>query len=667
MAKKQFLDMDGVKALKTGLQGEVGRRTSGLLLPFDCIESNAGATTSTAMPTAGNYRVAWVPELKAFRAISGGGRTLVSYPPTARPQFTVESIDHLGDEYGDGPMPYPTEELKGTDASMDSGLMATAPLDLWAELLPSKVVRRDTGAEVDFKALGLRIYGTWEDSRMSTTGNHTARWCNVVFTDREITLQEFENVADWRTWYSGNFKHNSNLYDIPAGATVSILNHWGEAPRYIHSKWDSSTVYTNTDVLLAAALLCKQNAKIYDYTLRNDIEERKGIGVTPEDMDRLMPGYQYGLDMLDRWESLGAEQYNGRSIAGNIDSRLATEMPQRFPSHDLSECTAVSNYPPTFTYNGLGPTPVTEIAPVDIGNAESLSYFGTDRVVSLPRLRMPMLHTAESAFAGDKSLTTLSILGDDAVNAGKPYSLPRLTTVRGMFEKCHSLIAIPYIEAMALTNLNLFANQCYSLVAAPWLETGNVTNMQAAFANCFSMASVPAYDTKKVTNFRLAFYYCKSLRSLPGLDFRSATTVNQMCHLCCTMEHTGDINTSICTDFSRAFYDCRNLRRVESIDLSAATVTTNMFYGCSKLDYLVITGFPSGTCTLDLSGLTAWGTTEGGKLSMAASTDALLLRVMEGGGVLTLRIPSATYTRWKGQIPELDEYMSEANITVVKV
>ncbi len=665
MAKK-FLDMDGVKALKTGLQGEVTRRTSGLLLPFDCIESNAGATVSTAMPVAGNYRVAWVPELKAFRAISGGGRTLVSYPAGARPQFTVESIDHLGDEYGDGPLPYPTEELKATDASMDSGLMATAQLDLWAELLPSKVVRRDTGAEVDFKALGLRIYGTWEDSRMSGAG-HTARWCNVVFTDREITLEEFERVADWHTWYSGTFKHNSSLYDIPAGATVTILNHWGEAPRYIHTKWEGSTVYADTNVLLSAALLNKQNAMIYNYTLQEELEEREGIGVTPGDLDRLMPGYQYGLDMLQRWESLGRDQYKGRSIAGNIDSRLATEMPERFPSHDLSACTEVSNYPPGFTYSTLFPSPVREIAPVDVGKVESLSYFGTDGVVSLPRLRMPMLHTAESAFAGDKSLTTLSILGDEAVTSGKAYALKHLTTVRGMFEQCHSLIAIPYFEAVALTNLNLFANQCHSLLAAPWLETANVTNMQGAFANCYSMASVPAYDTKKVTTFRIAFYYCKSLRSLPGLDFRSATTVYSMCRLCYTLEHAGDINTGVCTDFTGMFHDCRNLRRVESIDLSAATVTTNIFYGCSKLDYLVITKLPKNVCTLDLSGLTAWGTTEVGKQSMEACIDALTERIMRQPGVLTLKIPSDTYGRWEGQIPQLDEYMADANITVVKV
>lgn len=645
------------------------RFLAGYILPFDgFIEDSEAypAQSKKKWPHITPFKVVWVKDLKAFWFLSGGLTTLVNYPADQRPSFVVKSIDHLGDEFGDGPCPYPTEELTPTDETIDSGLMANAPLDIWCEVLPDKVVNRTTGAEVDFSTLGLHCYGTWEDSRMN--GSSTSRWLNVIFTDRIITYEKFERQVDWKTWYFGNFKHNSDLYDVPVGATVTILNYIGKTEEVLHEFWDAGDAYKTPEILnKETPLLCKEDGYIYRINYETeDIERVRPFMIGSKNMEAINPGYEYGVKLQERFNKLtDVTSFDGRGIAANIDYRLATEMPEKMPALDLSKCTTVKNYPPSFTYSGLGYNRVKEIQQVDLRNAGTLSRFGSCECTSLPRLHLPNLKNGNEAFATNSSLTTLSVLGDEYITGKDECYLPTLSYAVSMFEGCFSLVAAPYLNTPALTNMNKMFNRCFSLVAAPWIITDNVTNMSYAFVNCLSMASCPAYTTTKCTNFSCMFYNCKSLRHLPNLNFANGTTLKSICTNCVSLESAGDINAPKCTDFAQLFQSCSSLRRIESIQLDAATTTTNMFHLCPKIDYLVIKSFPKAAMTLYFDGLVSWGTTDSGKWSMIESSKALTARTATT--TCTLRLPTATYNRWKEYVPTLDTMLTNAHITLVKI
>ena len=664
MAKKKFLDLDGAKALKTGMTGTVGKLTTGLLLPFDGIlEDTHGVNqmmSGIRVPAGESPRIVWVPKLQAFRALTGGEHMFEAYPAEEAPVLPVASVDYFTDKYKIITF-CQTEELQFSAETISTKPM---PVDMWMEIKPSKVVRRDTGAEVDTDALGLRVYAGLEDCRWASP---TSIWLYPFFATREVTLAEFEAVGDWPTWLQENFALTAQ-YAVPAGATVKILNKWGTRQLTLFDTWSGDAVYKDTASLERLGLLCKEDSTVYRCS-GGTLTPTEQIGISLKDMEHIHPGYEYGRHILRRWESVSDKtEYNGERFTCPSDKRLVTELPERLPALDLSQCTTVNSYPVFVNLDKC--SPIREMAAVDLSNAEAVHAIGQPLMVTIPALDMGNVKDGTSAFNGLTSAVGISVFGAQNKDRGSGDSrqkLPELTIAQSMFQGCRSLTGLPAMETPKLTNMNSFAHTCRSIQSAPWMDTGNVTTMRAVLCACMSMAYVPAWDTSKVTDFFCAFYNCRSLLRFPRWSLASAQSVNAMCSGCVSLEEAGELNTTVCKDFVNLFANCKNLRKVESVDLGAATTTTSMFAGCAKLDYIVFAKLPMGTCTLDLSGLTAWGTTDAGKQSMEKCADALIERVGEGEGILTMRIPTATYARWQAAFSDLDGYMAEANVTVVKL
>lgn len=661
MAKKKFLDINGATALKEGMAWHVGKLTTGLILPFDGVETLGESDFTIGESAPEGARIVWVPDGGGFRAMTGGGRELMALPTAEQPEFTVESIADIENPA----LPWPTVELTPTAQSMASGLMAGRSLtyDQWIEVKASRVVRRSDGSEVDAEELGLRIYGSWEDFRHL---GFNCPWFYPFFTTREVTYEEFSRVGDWHAWFAQNFAATTE-FTIPAGATVRQVSRLGTVGRVMYRAFAGSVPYRAV-VSGAAAyrLVDRGTGKVYRYdATAADLVADGQIGVGPAELATIHPGHEYGKRLMERWEQMTDKtSFDGDSFSDPRDMRLVDEMPQRMPALDLSKCTSISNYPPASQFEI---SPVKEMAWVDTSAAQEIHYFGSDGMVTLPAICFGKVKDAFRAFRSNTVMTTVSMYGARGSDGYISTDIPELETFENAFGGCKSLVAAPSVKAPKLTNPKSMFNQCYSLVTAPWMDADNFTTMRAVFANCFSLANVGAWNTAKATDFYCALYMCKSLRAVPRWTFVKALNVGAMCQGCVSLEEAGELNTVVCTNFTRLFDGCKNLRRVESIDLSAATVTTLMFQGCAKLDYMVFAKLPLGTCTLDLSGLTAWGTTEEGKKSMVASAEAIIERALEGEGTLTLRIPTATYDRWKGVVPELDGYMAEANVTVVKL
>lgn len=661
MAKKKFLDLDGAKALKNGLTGTVGKLTTGLLLPFDGIETLAGASVSAGNSAPADARIVWVPDDGEFRASTGGGRELVALSEDEQPEFEVESIA----EFETPTLPWPSIELTPTAQSMSTGLMAGRSLmrEQWIEVKATKVIRRDTGEEVDAEALGLRIYGAWEDLREK---GFSALWFYPFFTTREVTYEEFSKVGDWHAWFSTNFAATTE-FTIPAGARVRQISRLGTVGRVMYRTFACDAPYKAITADETAYRLVDRNTGIvYRYDASSeDLVEAGQIGVGPSELDTIHPGHEYGKRLMERWASMSDKtSFDGAKFAAPMDVRLAEEMPQRMPALDLSKCTSISRYPPR-PHSDI--PAVRELAWIDTSSAEAISSIGGESVVYLPALNFSKVKNAYRAFRSNIVMTTISMHGARGSDGYISTDLPELESLQEAFAMCKSLVAVPSVIAPKLTNLNGLCNGCYSLVTAPWVDADRVTNMRAVFAGCYSLANIGAWNTSKGTDFFCTFYNCRSLRIMPRWTFASAQSVNAMCQGCVSLEEAVELNTAVCTNFVNLFQGCKNLRRVESIDLSAATSTGSMFSGCAKLDYIVFAKLPMGTCTLDLSGLTAWGTTDAGKQSMEKSTEALLERAFEGEGTLTMRIPAATYARWQAAFSDLDGYMAEANVTVVKL
>ncbi len=661
MAKKKFLDMEGVAALRRGMKAEAQKLTGGLLLPFDGVEAKGDAfVVAGGVPAGAGFRVVWVPEDGGFRAITGGEEALLPLARGEQPEFTVESVADIED----GSLPWAITELTPTAASMSAGLMAGRDLyrEQWIEVEASRVVRRDTGAEVDAAAMGLRIYGAWEDLRAK---GFPSLWFYPFFTTREVGYAEFDTAGDYQAWLAETCPETTE-YMIPAGATVRQTNRLGRSGRVMYGSFPGMEAYAGVASGSGPRVVDRGTGMVWRYdTASGTLVEDGQIGVGSAEIDRIHGGHAYGMSLARRWEKVADKSvWDAGRLMAQMDVRKDDRLPERMPALDLSGCRMISCYPPS-PHSEV--SAVKEMAWVDTVSAVKIQNIGGNGMVSVPALDFGKVKDAYRAFRSNTVMTTVSMHGVRDSDGYIGTDLPALTTLEEAFAKCKSLLGVPSVKAPNVTNFRGMCNQCYSLVTAPWFETGKATTLRGVFANCFSLANVGAYETGACTDFSTALYMCKSLGRMPRWTFAKATTVNSMCAGCRSLEHAGELDTGNATDFTKLFFGCVNLREVEGIELESATKTDQMFYGCSKLDRLTLRSLPTGSCTLDFSGLTAWGTTEAGKATMSASAEAVIERALESEGTLTLKIPAATWGRWKAAVDDLEGYMAEASVTVVTV
>ena len=95
------------------------------------------------------------------------------------------------------------------------------------------------------------------------------------------------------------------------------------------------------------------------------------------------------------------------------------------------------------------------------------------------------------------------------------------------FENCHKLTIIPDIfnDCYLIMPSNMF-DGCHSLRHLPWLNFGEETTFSFMFKDCRSITTIPEYDFSSATHVDRMLKNCVNLKSLPLLDFSNVTNIN---------------------------------------------------------------------------------------------------------------------------------------------
>ena len=193
-------------------------------------------------------------------------------------------------------------------------------------------------------------------------------------------------------------------------------------------------------------------------------------------------------------------------------------------------------------------------------------------MIAIPLLNTVSITNISGMFNYCYSLITIPLLNTASV-----------TNMSNMFNYCHSLTAIPLLDTSKVINMSYMFNCCYSLKTIPLLNTASVTNMSNMFKNCYSLTTIPLLNTASVTNMNNMFNYCHSLKTIPLLDTSNVTSIAGMFQNCYSLTTIPLLDTSKITNMSNMFNCCYSLKIIPLLDTSKVTNIYNMFYYCRSL------------------------------------------------------------------------------------
>jgi surface protein len=101
-----------------------------------------------------------------------------------------------------------------------------------------------------------------------------------------------------------------------------------------------------------------------------------------------------------------------------------------------------------------------------------------------------------------------------------PYSVGNLKFGYSDFEYA------PYIDVY--TNVSFLFDNCHKLINIPYLDTSDVRYMHYMFQNCSSLTTIPQLNTSSVIDMSGMFSGCTSLTSIPQLDTSNAISMDCM-------------------------------------------------------------------------------------------------------------------------------------------
>ena len=135
--------------------------------------------------------------------------------------------------------------------------------------------------------------------------------------------------------------------------------------------------------------------------------------------------------------------------------------------------------------------------------------------------------------------------------------LPDLTSIKGMFESCHLLTYVPFLNTPKCTDFSYVFADCKSLKNHNGIVDGAGINFMYMFENCTSLETIaPDYNESWYSEgerFIGMFKGCTSLKEIPDIKIPKAKDARGM------------------------FEDCSNLISCDSICIGQYTDVTDMF------------------------------------------------------------------------------------------
>lgn len=340
----------------------------------------------------------------------------------------------------------------------------------------------------------------------------------------------------------------------------------------------------------------------------------------------------------------------------NLDMTSATNI-----SGMLEGCSSLTQVPRFNTsnvsnFNGLFRSCVSliEVPELDTSRAIDLSCMFWDciKLKSIPRLNTTNVTNMYELFYNCVELTTVPEFYTDDETMESPTS--KVVDMRGMFNSCRSLIAIPTIDTSKVIDFTeMFSkctkitsvprinftkakaagdmfygcssltetpelyttdgtrpgkratvmygmfNGCSKLTEVPDLDTSNAENLSSIFEGCSSLTSVPQLDTSNCLYIDSIFRNCSLVTEICDLDLRSiessASSLFEGCKALVTAPRLLNVSRSI-SNFNYLFKNCEQLTEIPEIDLANATSIREMFKGCISL--IEIPSFKNGTTNI---------------------------------------------------------------------
>ena len=264
----------------------------------------------------------------------------------------------------------------------------------------------------------------------------------------------------------------------------------------------------------------------------------------------------------------------------------------------LEGCTSLTSVPPFNTssvtnFNGLfrSCSSLLEVPELDTSNATDISCMFWDcvKLKRIPRLNTTNITKMYELFYNCVELIEVPEFYTDDETMESPTS--KVNDMRGMFNSCRSLIAIPELDTSNVIDFTEMFNKCSKITRVPRINFTKAKTAGDMFNGCSSLVETPELYTtdgtkpgKRVTVMYGMFNGCSKLTEVPDLDTSNAENLVGLFEGCGLLIEAPEINTANCIYISSLFRNCTSITTIHDLDLrSAEGSVSSLFEGCRSL------------------------------------------------------------------------------------